>query len=191
MKILKDNAQHMLLCIIEIVIGALLLIEPVKFTTTTLILGGILCIALGIFSSIKYFRTDAVTAAKGQLLLKGLVLMSLGYLLVFEHQWIMVAFPVITVFYSILLFADGLFKVQWTTDALRLKKNKWFLPAISAVVSIICAIVIIKNPFASTAVLWIFIGAVLIVEGIVDILSMLLLEDKVVSNENEGETEAE
>ncbi len=191
MKNFKENAYHVLLCVIEIVIGALLLIEPVRFTSTILLLGGILSIVLGVLSVIRYFQTDAITAAKGQLLLKGLALLSLGYLLAFEHQWIMAAFPVITVLYGVFLFADGLFKVQWTVDTLRLKKGKWFLPAIGAAASVICAIVIVKNPFSSTAVLWIFIGAALIAEAVVDILSLFLIGAEADTGKNGTETETD
>lgn len=41
-------------------------------------------------------------------------------------------------------------------------------------VSIICAIVILNNPFTSTTVVWVFTGASLIVEGIFDIITFFV-----------------
>lgn len=57
---------------------------------------------------------------------------------------------------------------------LRMKKKKWFLAAISAVLSIICAVVILRNPFSSSAVLWMFTGISLIVEAVFDVVSLIM-----------------
>ena len=43
----------------------------------------------------------------------------------------------------------------------------------SAVLSIVCAVIIITNPFKSTAVLWQFTAIVLILEAVFDIIVLL------------------
>lgn len=45
---------------------------------------------------------------------------------------------------------------------------------ISAVVSVVCGIVIITNPFSTAAVLWIFTGISLVAEAVFDILTAIL-----------------
>ena len=72
----------------------------------------------------------------------------------------------------------GVGKVQWAVDMLRAKQKYWFLSCISAVLTIICSIVILSNPFVSTAVLWVFIGLTLIAEAIVDIVAYIFGKKK-------------
>jgi len=57
---------------------------------------------------------------------------------------------------------------------LRVKNPRWWWGAISAGVSIICALVIIRNPFSSTVVLWWFTGISLVVEAVFDVITMIM-----------------
>lgn len=174
MKALKQNAGSIFLCIFEAVVGILLLLDPVVFTTGIIIALGIVLLAVGIGSVIKYFRMEATEAAETQGLLKGLILIAAGVFCAFRSYWFIVTFPVLSVIYGIIILIAGLGKIQWTFDMLRMKKKKWFLAAISAVISIICAIVILKNPFTSSAVLWMFTGISLIVEAVFDVVSLII-----------------
>ncbi|MGM9650464.1 MAG: DUF308 domain-containing protein [Faecousia sp.] len=63
-------------------------------------------------------------------------------------------------------------------DKIRLKLKKWYLTALSAILTIACAVVILCNPFSSTAVLWTFIAVILIVEAIVDIIAAIITKEK-------------
>lgn len=56
----------------------------------------------------------------------------------------------------------------------RLKNGQWRWAAINAAITLICAIVILFNPFASTEVLWLFIGAALVGVGIFDLAVAIL-----------------
>ena len=89
----------------------------------------------------------------------------------------------ITVVYGVGIMLAGLGKVQWTVDALRIGGREWLMPLVTALVSIICAVVILLNPFATVKALWIFTGIALIVEAIVDVASIIVKkrggEDKV------------
>ena len=72
------------------------------------------------------------------------------------------------------MLVSGVSKIQTMVDMLRLQNNKWIWAGINAVVSIICAIVILWSPFASTVMLWIFAGVSLIIEAVLDIVTIFL-----------------
>ena len=55
-----------------------------------------------------------------------------------------------------------------------MKKQKWYLAGISALISSVCGVVVISSPFGSTAVLWMFTGASLIVEAVFDVVALIL-----------------
>ena len=170
----KQTWNSVLLCITEAAIGVLLLINPVSFTATIIMVAGIALIADGILNIIRYFKSSPEEAVVSGLLIRGLVTTGAGAFCVLNPQWFIVTFPVIAILYGIAVLVAGLGKVQLTVDLLRLKNNKWWWGAISAAISILCAIVIIRNPFSSTVVMWWFTGISLIVEAVFDLLTLIM-----------------
>ncbi|MBO5197718.1 MAG: DUF308 domain-containing protein [Lachnospiraceae bacterium] len=174
MRALKESANGILLCLIEVVIGILLLINPIGFTSGIIIAFGIGLLIFGLICVVKYFRMGAREAAISQLLLKGLVCILAGGFCTFKSYWFAATFPLLTIVYGIATLLAGLGKVQWTVDMIRIKKGRWYLGAVSAALSILCAAVILARPFSSTAVLWMFTGISLIVEAVIDIIAFLI-----------------
>ncbi len=175
MKYIKQHTGSVIMCLFEILVGVLLLIDPVTFTSSIITAFGVVLVITGIFSIIAYFRLDPVAGAASQSLLKGLIGVVAGGFCMFNSQWFIAAFPLLALLYGVIILIAGLAKVQWAVDALRMKTGKWFLPALSAVISIFCAVVVFNNPFATTMVLWMFTGVTLIVEAIFDIFVMIFL----------------
>lgn len=196
MKAIKENMNGILVCIFELVVGILLLISPVSFTSGIITAFGVVLLIMGLISIIKYFRTDPVEAAHGQILVKGLVALLVGGFCALKSEWFVATFPILTLIYGVAILVSGLGKIQWTVDMLRLKKKNWYLAAISAVVSIACSLVIIANPFSSTAILWMFTGISLIVEAVFDVVALCFdirgeERKEVVEAEEDAESEAE
>lgn len=59
-------------------------------------------------------------------------------------------------------------------DMLRAKQKYWFVEVIGAILTIVCAVLILANPFTSAAFLWTFIGVTMIVEAVVDVVAFIL-----------------
>ena len=174
MKSLKENLTGIVLCLFELIVGILLLINPVSFTTWIIMIAGIVMMILGLVEVVKYFRSGVKEGSLGQTLAKGLLFLLGGGFCVFKTEWFIVTFPVLTIIYGVIILVTGVGKIQLMVDMLRQKNKKWFWAAINAVVSIVCAIVILKSPFTSTAGLWMFTGVSLIAEGVLDIVTMIV-----------------
>lgn len=170
---MKRNTANLLMCLTEIIIGILLLIDPVDFTSGIIITLGILMAILGLGSIVGYFRTDPEEAAGKSGLSKGLVFGTVAFVCIFKTGWFMAAFPLISVFYGILIWVSGIHKIQWAVDMLRQKQKYWFVALIGAILSLIFAAFVLANPFSSTVALWTFIAMSLILEGVVDILAFI------------------
>lgn len=175
MQFFKKHLTGIILCLFEILVGILLLINPAKFTVAIVMIFGAVLIVVGVICVVNYFRTDAVRAAVSQSLVKGLSALAAGIFCLVKADRILSTFPVLAILYGIAVLFAGLFKVQWTADMLRMKMGKWGVPAVSAVLSIVCSIVILNNPFGATVALWIFTGVSLIVEATIDIVALVLL----------------
>lgn len=174
MNLRRQTWSTILLCITEATVGVLLLIRPVSFTAAIIMVAGIALTINGILNIIRYFKSSPEDAAVSGLLIRGLVAAGAGIFCALNPQWFIVTFPVIAILYGIAVLIAGLGKVQLSVDLLRLRNRRWWWSAISAIVSILCAIVIISNPFSSTMVMWWFTGISLIVEAVFDLLAMIM-----------------
>ena len=172
MRKLKERLAGILMCLVEALIGILLLINPIGFTTGIIVAVGVVLMILGAVSVIRYFLTAPAEAAQGQLLFKGLLMLAMGGFLALGSGWLLVAFPMVGVVYGLGVFLVGLSKVQWAVDRLRAKGSNWVLGVIGAAISVVCGIVIIANPFTSASVLWVFAGVSLIVEAVFDLVAL-------------------
>lgn len=182
---IKRNLGGVAMSLAELIIGILLLVNPIGFTSGIIVTFGVVMMLWGIGSVIRYFCTKPEEAAADRSLEKGLAALLAGGFCAFHSHWFIVTFPVLTLVYGVALLLTGLKKTQWTVDSIRLKYSRWYLIGISAVLSIICGTVIILNPFATTAVLWSFIGISLIAEAVFDMIGAFFgnLEKKAVAEE--------
>lgn len=173
MKRVNSGNSSLLMSLIEIVIGILLLINPVGFTSGIIITLGIVLTVMGIGQIIGYFRSEPEEAASGGKLTKGILFIVFGLFCAFKSGWFIATFPVITILYGALILVAGVSKLQEAVDMVRVKQNYWFVALISALLTLLFAVLIIFNPFASTAILWTFIGVTLIVEAVMDIVTFI------------------
>ncbi len=173
MKKVNSGNFSLAMSFVEILIGILLLINPIGFTSGIIITLGIVMVIMGFVQIISYFRTDAEEAAGGGKLTKGILFAVLGLFCTFKSGWFIATFPIITVLYGVLILIAGVSKLQKAVDMARVKQNYWFVALISALLTLLFAILILANPFASTAVLWSFIGITLIVEAVMDVVTFI------------------
>lgn len=191
MRFLKHNFGGIAGCLLEALVGILLLMNPIGFTSGIIIGAGFVMMLVGLASVINYFRTDPYEAARSQTLVKGLVALLAGAFCAFQSGWFIVTFPVITLIYGVVILLTGLAKFQWMVDAIRMRRKKWFFPGISALLSIVCGAVIIGSPFSSTAVLWMFTGISLLIEAIFDVVALIFgNRDKRAEEDDEIEVDA-
>jgi uncharacterized membrane protein HdeD (DUF308 family) len=172
----SSKFDKLVLALCEIIIGTLLLINPISFTKAIITVLGVLLLVPGVMSIVRYFKKPPQEAAMDQDLTMGIMQIIAGIFCMLKSGWLIAAFPLLTALYGVITLIAGVRKVQWTIDCFRLKANLWFWEAISAAITLICAVFILCNPLASVAAMWIFIGVTLIVEAIFDALTMFFVK---------------
>lgn len=170
---MRDRLSIIFLSIVEILVGVLLLINPVGLTTWIVTAAGIVLILVGVINVVQYFRMPAVEASMKKSLVIGILSVLLGLWCVMQSEWLIALFPLLTTLYGMGVLVSGVTKIQWTADMIRLKTGRWGWMACSAVVTLVCAGVILAHPFSSTAALWMFIGITMIVEAVIDIVAAI------------------
>ncbi len=172
--VFHGKAGGILTCIIEIVVGVLLLINPVGFTSGIIIGAGVLMGLGGVASIVRYFMLKPEIAAQKQLLFKGILALMAGAACITKYDWFLSAFPLLTVLYAIAMLILAAAKLQKMADLRRLGAPRWYLPGIAAALAAVLAAIIIINPFGAVAAVWTFVAVSLIAEAIVEIISIAL-----------------
>lgn len=170
---IKENIGNIMMFLGELIVGILLLINPLGFTKTIIIGVGICFTVLGILQIIKYFRTHVLDIIHEHSLSNGLILSVLGVFCVFWSDWFIATFPILTVIYGVVILITGLKKIEWTVTSCRLKRKYWYITGVNALITILFSIVVISNPFSTITILWHFIGIMLIIESIFDVVSII------------------
>ena len=170
MKTGHNNMSSLLVCIAEAVIGVLLLINPVGFTSGIIIALGVVLTILGIYNVIQYFRNEIEMAVQGDGLSRGILFILVGLFCIFRSRWFVITFPVLTMLYGVITLVAGVGKIQMAVDLMRLQLRHWYIALINALLTIVFALLIVFNPFETTAILWTFIGVALLIEALLDII---------------------
>lgn len=173
MKQTKGRVAGVLLCIMELLTGILLLIEPAAFTGVIIVGAGWLLALAGLWQCIRYFLMKPEDAARKQLLFRGLCLLLTGLFMTLHVEWILSVFPFLTMLYGLCVLLIGLRRIQWAVDMMRLHMRRWYWLAIGALLSLAVAAVILLNPFGTTVAMWNFTGIALIAEAVVDGLTLV------------------
>ena len=174
MRFIKQNGSSIVSGLVELLIGILLFIDPVGFTSGILTAVGAVLLVCGVVCLIHYFNTEPVQAALEQNFSRGLVMILLGGVLVLRTGQVMALFPLLTHLYGVAILIVGVVKLQQGVDLLRLKIRYWFLAGVNALLAIVFAAVILSNPFASTLVLWRVAAISLIVEAVLDVVVVIM-----------------
>ena len=170
---MRDKLSIIILGIAEIILGILLLVNPVGLAKLILTVLGIILSLIGVFNIISYFRTPPVEAAIKKSLTIGILTILLGMWCIFNGEWFIAIFPLLTTLYGVITLVSGIIKVQWTADMLRMKIGYWDWMAASALMTVLFSVIILLQPFSTATALWIFIGITLIVEAVIDIIAAI------------------
>ena len=175
-KFLTSKIGNILLCIAEIIVGVLLLVNPDAVTSAFIIGAGAVMILTGIVFCTLYFVGEAEKMVIKQLLFKGLLLIILGVLCVTQYGVLLAALPFVTWVYAIAMLILAAYKVQCTVDILRLSGIRWYFPAISAALAVVLALFILLNPNTAMNIVWGFMGVSIILEAGLEIATIILLK---------------
>lgn len=172
MKLIKEGSRSLIAAAAELTVGVLLLLNPAGFTSGIVIGLGVLLIASGLIAAAQYFAAKPEEAARQQGLSKGLVLVIIGAFCALYADALIALFPLLTMFYGLLLLILSAAKVQVAVDMLRLKRPNWQWAAGSALVSVLLSAVVLINPFETTAVVFMLMAIALITEAVLDVLAV-------------------
>ena len=153
-----------------ILLGIVLLILPGVATSILFNTIGGVCILIGLIHVIKYFTLDARIAVVGNDMALGLAWIAGGVAIIIFKPLLVSLLPVV---FGLVLLIGGGFKVQSSLGFKRMNAASWYWELICAVVSVVMGILIVSNPFSTALLMMRVIGAALVLEGCMDVISRI------------------
>ena len=173
MGFIRQNGSAIVAGLVELLVGILLFVDPVGFTSGILMAVGVILLVCGVVCLIRYFKTEPVQAALEQNFFKGLLMILLGGVLALRTQQIIDLF-LFAHLYGVAILIIGTVKLQQSVDLLRLKARYWFLAGINALLAIVFAAIILSDP----PVLWQLAAISLIAEAVLDVVVLIMTREK-------------
>ncbi len=174
-KVLADNQNAIVIALAELVVGILLLVNATQFTRVIFIILGVFLLVKAIGSGWRYFHLSAREAAATQTLSIGLIALILGVVCIARSQWFVDTLPAMTLLYGLMILLTASPKVQWTVDAARVRSPRWFVPAVSALVALVCGAVVLAGTLSHDAT-WVFTGVSLIIGAVLDVATIVVIQ---------------
>lgn len=162
---------YIVLSILICALGILLIAFP-SFSVSLLgwVSGGLL-VLFGIVKLIGYFSKDLYRLAFQYDLAFGILLLALGTVILVHPGSVM---NFICIALGIVILADGLFKIQISTQARQFGLRKWWLILLFAVAACLCGAALLFRPAEGSRVLTILLGISLLAEGILNFATILM-----------------
>ncbi len=158
-------------------LGILLIFESeVTVITISYVIGSIL-VAAGTFALIRYVSVNKKGFDASELdLLYGIVTIILGILIITHPQAIASIIPIIL---GIAIIISSASKIQYAFNLKNNENDLWKTTMAIAIISTICGIVLLFNPFAGALLLMRIVGVFIVIYSILDIVSTYIIKKNV------------
>ncbi len=159
----KKYKSELISSIILIVLGLLLVFESVDTIITISYIIGSLIIAMGTLAFINYFTSsDSYNRLS---IAYGLVCIILGILIITNPVAIASIIPVII---GIGIIINSAIKLQYSLELKKISNKMWKTTMIVSLISTICGVIILFNPFQGAVIITKIIGIFLILYALID-----------------------
>lgn len=163
--------------IIMLAVGIVVLIWPAAANRILAFVLAALVLIAGMVRTFFYFyRHESTSPFSFGGLTLGLTLLAVGLFLLLQPEVLIAVLPVIL---GCMLVFTGFGSLQTGFSLMRLKINKWFIPLIFALAALICGFLALFNSFGTANVLMVFLGISIVVEGVLQLVSLYLFRKNV------------
>ena len=141
----------------------------------TVAIGGVLLL-IGVFPVIDYFRyrKDGLGASIG--LISGIFSIVCGLMLLINEDLLMILIPV---FIGVWMIINGINKIQVSFEIKDLGEKSWIITFIYSILIIVLGGYFIVNPISGATTVTSFIGIILCIYAVLDIIDCIIIKVKV------------
>ena len=163
---LKNKVVYLAISVIMVILGICMIAQPGNSASLICIAIGIALLVVSAIMIIRFLSAEEKSLSMQIMLAIAVVIAIFGIFMLFRPKWIL---SLLNILLGVGILIDGIFKV---IKALESKKNalgKWWVVLLLALITCGLGLLLIFNPFGGVELLMIFIGIILIVEGVQNI----------------------
>jgi uncharacterized membrane protein HdeD (DUF308 family) len=166
-KVKKAKCAYICYSAALIVIGLCLCAVPDISSKVVCILTGAFLMAMGAVKITNYFVNDVYGLAFQFDLAMGMINIILGIILILHPERVL---QFTEIMLGVLFMVDGNFKLQTAVEAKRFGLKQWWSILLTAMLTIICGLLLVFDPLDSGAAMAIAIGVSMAMDGILNLL---------------------
>ena len=159
-----------------VVLGILLIFESeATIVTISYVIGGIL-VAIGVLALLKFYKEVKENDDTGMDLVYGIISIILGIVVISNPKAVASIIPIIM---GLLIILNSGTKLQYSIELKKNNNNLWKSTMILSLISTLCGVLLIFNPFKGAAFLTRLIGFLILLYAILDIISTMAIKNTV------------
>ncbi len=162
--------------ILFIVVGVLLIIKPEEIITMISTIIGIGILVVGIFAFVKYFRGQKNQSGFSFDLVYGTICAVSGSLLILNPKAVASVLPLIL---GVWMLFNSILKIGYVLDLKKQSGKDWVSPFVLTILTLICGILFVFNPFKGATIITQILGATLVFYAFIDLINSFILKRKV------------
>ena len=162
--------------------GLVLAVNAEGFIKSITVAIGVILLLIGVFPVIDYFRyrKDGLGASVG--LISGIFSIVCGLMLLINEDLLMILIPV---FIGVWMIINGINKIQVSFEIKDLGEKSWVITFIYSILIIVLGGYFIVNPISGATTVTSFIGIILCIYAVLDIIDCIIIKVKVKSFKKE------
>ena len=162
--------------------GLILAVNAEGFIKSITVAIGVILLLIGVFPVIDYFRyrKDGLGASIG--LISGIFSIVCGLMLLINEDLLMILIPV---FIGVWMIINGINKIQVSFEIKDLGEKSWVITFIYSVLIMVLGGYFIVNPISGATTVTSFIGIILCIYAVLDIIDCIIIKVKVKSFKKE------
>ena len=175
-----------------VVLGILLIFESeATIVTISYVIGGIL-VAIGVLALLKFYKEvkDNDDNDTGMDLVYGIISIVLGIVVISNPKAVASIIPIVM---GLIIILNSGTKLQYSIELKRNNNNLWKSTMVLSLISTLCGVLLVFNPFKGAAFLTNLIGFMILLYAVLDIVSTITIKStvkKIKTAINEGIEEA-
>ena len=162
--------------------GLVLAVNAEGFIKSITVAIGVVLLLIGVFPVIDYFRyrKEGLGASVG--LISGIFSIVCGLMLLINEDLLMILIPV---FIGVWMIINGINKIQVSFEIKDLGEKSWVITFIYSILIIVLGGYFIVNPISGATTVTSFIGIILCIYAVLDIIDCIIIKVKVKSFKKE------
>ncbi len=168
----KSKIAYVIMSVLLFAVGLCLIIWPALITKVICYVIGSIALIAGIIELVIFFARDISVRTVSYSLIIGFLLSIFGLILLLKPDNSAVFFSML---FGVFIIIDSVLKLQTSFELRNLGVLRWWVNLLLALASAVLGVLLVINPFATTNILFVFMGISLVVDALENIWTVIFI----------------